>query len=72
MFYIPTPTALALYRLHGLLSDYISSQMAEGRDEGNNCSISSDVDALPSHFTNLTVLQKGTHFPYTVPSLPVF
>jgi len=34
-------------------------QMAEGRDEGNNYPVSSTVDALLSHFTDLTVLWKG-------------
>ena len=57
--------------MHSLFSDYISTQMAEGRD-GNNHPVSSAVDALPSHFTDLTILQKGTSFPYTVPNLPVF
>ena len=55
MFYIPTSTALASF------SDYISTQMAEGKDEGNNHPVSSAVygDALPSHLTNLTVLQEN-------------
>jgi len=61
VFYIPTPTALVSFELHGLFFDYISTQMAEGRD-GNKLSVSSAVDALPSHFTDLTVLQKGTSF----------
>ena len=47
-------------------------QMAEGRDEGNNYPVSSTVYALLSHFTDLTLLRKGTSFPYMVPSLPVF
>jgi len=74
MFYIPTSKALASFKLHGLFSDYISTQMAEGtcKDEGKNHPVSSAADALPSHFINLTVLQKGTGFPYKVTDLPVF
>jgi len=48
-----------LFELHSWFSDYISMQMAEGRDEGNNYPVSSTVDALLSHFTDLTVLWKG-------------
>jgi len=63
MFYILTSTALALFVLHSLFSDYVSMQMAEGRDEGNNHPVSLDVDALPSHFTNLhNCTTKGNEF----------
>jgi len=30
------------------------------------------VDSLPSHFTDLTLLQKEARFPLTAPSLPAF
>jgi len=33
MFYIPTSTALTLFELCDLFSDYISTQMAEDRDK---------------------------------------
>jgi len=72
VFYIPASTALALFELHSLFFDYDSMHMAEGRDEGNNHPVSSAIDTLPSHFTYLTVLQKGTSFSYMVLSLPVF
>ena len=74
MFYIPTSIALVSFKLHGLFSNYISTQMAEGicKDEGKNHLVSLAADTLPSHFTNLTVLQKGTGFPYKVTNLPVF
>ena len=36
MFYIHTSTALASFEFHGLFCDYVSTQMAEGRDKGNN------------------------------------
>ena len=53
MFYILTSTALALFELHSLFSDCVSMQTAEGRYKGNNHSVSSDIDTLPSHFTDL-------------------
>jgi len=44
VFSIPTSTALALL---GLFSNYVSMQMAKGRDEGINHPVSSAVDAIP-------------------------
>ena len=68
-FCIPTSTALFPHQ-HGLsaqarplFSDYFSTWMAEGRDEGNNHSVSLAAYALPSHFTDLTILPKGMSFP---------
>jgi len=63
MFHTPTSTALASFKLDTLFSDYVSTQIAEGTDKGNNHPGSLAVDTLPSHFTDLTVLQKGTSFP---------
>ena len=53
MFYILTSTALVLFELHSLFSDHVSMQMAEGRYKGNNHPVCSDIDTLPSHFTDL-------------------
>ena len=36
MLYIHITTALASFEFHGLFCDYVSTQMAEGRDKGNN------------------------------------
>jgi len=55
VFYISTSTALALFELYDLFFNYVSTQMAEGRDEDNNYPVSSSVDALSSHFTDLTM-----------------
>jgi len=56
-----TSMARAL-KLDGFFSDYFSTWMAEGRGEGNNHSVSLAVYALPSHFTNLTILPKRNEF----------
>ena len=58
IFVCPTSTALALFKLDSLFSDYVSTQMAEGRDEGNNHPRSLAVVTLSSHVTGLIVLQK--------------
>jgi len=44
VFSIPTSTALVLL---GLFSNYVSMQMAKGRDEGINHPVTSAVDAIP-------------------------
>ena len=65
MFYVLTSTAPASFELHSLLSDYVSMQMAEDRYKGNNHSVSSDIDTLPSSFTDLHVRNcttKGNEF----------
>ena len=44
--------------IDSLFSDYVSTQMAEGHNQGNHHPFSSAVCSLPSHFTNPPVLQK--------------
>ena len=53
---IITSTALASFELDSLFSDYISTQIAEVETEAT-ITVSLAVDALPSHFTDLTILQ---------------
>ena len=62
MIYIPASTDLASFELHSLFFDYISMHMAEGRDEGNNHPVSSAVDTLLSHFTDLTHTEANKFF----------
>ena len=53
---IITSTALASFELDSLFSDYISTQIAKVETEAT-ITVSLAVDALPSHFTDLTILQ---------------
>jgi len=72
MFYILTSTALVLFKLDGLFSDYIFMQMAQERDEGNNHHFLSCRDSTFSFSYEPNVMQMGIGFSYTVLSLPVF
>jgi len=47
--YLNSPTVV---RASQLVPDYASMQKAEGRYKGNNHPVSSDIDTLPSHFTD--------------------
>ena len=67
MFHIPTSTTLELFNLNSLSSEYISTQMAESKDEDNKHPVSS-----ATHFNWPNCTTEGTGFPYMVPSLPVF